>query len=188
MKHSKTKRIFLTLGIILALSIAIRGCYSKKKLENPNPTSYIFEASIEQVKNAVKSGFGDYQMKCMALYLKGDMDCYTFIYEDSKNVNDALLDRLCDIESKIYYKFGNPLPYGASFHIHLDSISENKTKVEVFTLNPKIVLGVIMFGNIGHGHARVKEVPPSTIEDYEILLSIGEQLGEKGMPKCNYPK
>jgi len=166
-----------------ALSVTIIGCYSQKKMENSNPTSYIFNVDLEQVRNAIKNGLGDFQIKCMALYAKEDYEKDIF---NTDIKYDAILNSFCNLDSKIYYKYGKPLPYHASFHIHLDSISENKTKVEVFTLNPKLYT----FGiGVGHfGYVREKEVSPSTIEEYKILLAIGEQLGEQGMPACNYPK
>ena len=172
----------------LILTITLVGCYSQKELANPNPTSYIFEASIEQVKSALKKANETYKIKGL-LYFNDRDDYYYggYVFKELKNVNDAILSSISSIDSKIYYKRGKPLRYSANFHIHLDSISENKTKVEIFTLNPEIVLGVIMYGGMGHGYPRVKEVLPSTIEEYEILLAIGEQLGEIGMPECYYP-
>ncbi|MDD4208870.1 MAG: hypothetical protein PHI52_00850 [Bacteroidales bacterium] len=185
MKKTKIKRIFIALSVLLALSLAIRGCYSKKKLDTPNLTSYIFNANIEQVKKSIIDGLGDHQMKCMVLYSKEDYENDIF---NTDIRYDALLISHCNIESKIYFRSGKPLPYWVEFHIHLDSISESKTKVEVFTLSSEICTGGIPFGDTGHGYSRMKKVPPSTIEEYEILLTIGKYLGEKNMPPCNYPK
>ena len=169
-----------------ALSITIMGCYSQKELTNPNnPTSYIFEANIEQVRIAIVNNTERYKENWMSLWSKEE-DKKIIFHTDIKE--DAWLNSFGNIDSKIYFKNGNPLPYSVSFHIHLDSVSENRTNVEIFTLNPKIFRWGILYGNIGHGYAHMEEVPPSTIEEYEILLSIGEQLGEKGMPACNYPK
>ena len=171
--------------ICLVLSIILIGCYSKKKLDNSNPTSYVFNANIEQVRIAIVNNTEKYNENRMSLWSK-DEDKKIILHTDIKG--DAWLNQFGNIESKIYFKSGKPLPYSVDFHIRLDSISENKTRVEIFTLNPKIFRWGILYGNIGHGYAHMKEVPPSTIEEYEILLSIGEQLGEKGMPACNYPR
>ena len=161
------------------------GCYSQKELTALNPTSYIFEANIEQVRKSIIAGLGDYKMKCLALYSKEDYENDVF----NTNIRyDALLNSFCSFESKIYFRFNKPLYYQASFHLHLDSISENRTKVEVFTLNPNICTWGFPFGSTGHGYSHTKKVSPSTIEEYEILLAIGKQLGEKNMPACNYPK
>lgn len=183
MKNKNTK--WLVLGIILILSIIIFRGFSQKKLDNPNPTNYVFKSSIEHVRKAIINSIGNYQIKCMALYSKEDYENDIF---NTDIRYDALLKSFCDIESKIYFRFGKPLPYNVDFHIHLDSISETKTKVSVFTLNPKICTWGFPFGSIGHGYSNMKKVPPSTIEEYEILLAIGKYLGEKDMPPCNYPK
>jgi hypothetical protein len=179
------KTIGLKLIYLVLLCIIFIGCYSQKKLTKTNPTSYIFNSNIEEVRNAIKNGFKDYQMECVALYSKEDFENGIF----NTNIKfDAILNSFCSVNSKIYYKSDKPLPYNASFHLHLDSISESKTKVEVFTLDPEIYVWGI--GIWGHSiHSQIKKVPPSTIEEYEILLTIGEQLGEKkDMPACNYPK
>ena len=172
--------------VCFVISITIMGCYTKKRvgrLVTLNPTSYVFNASIEQVKNAIKSGCGNYQVQCMSLYSKEDYEVDIFNTDIKK---DALLIFHCDIESKIYFRFGKPLDYYVNFHIHLDSIFEDKTKVEIFTLNPEIEVFWVGIGHFGFGWD--KKVPPSTIEEYEILLIIGKELGEKGMPACNYPE
>ncbi|WP_291530026.1 hypothetical protein [Bacteroides sp. UBA939] len=184
MKNKKTKWIYIVLSITLVLCAAIRGCYSKNKLDNPNPTSYIFDASIEQVRIAIVNN----AEKIRWYHLWSEIeDKETIHYTDIKM--DAWLN--ChgggnNVLSKIYFRFGKPLPYFVEFHLHLDSISEHKTKVEIFTLDPEIFLFGIGYGHIGF--SRSKKVPPSTIEEYEILLAIGEQLGERDMPPCNYPK
>jgi len=183
MKNKKIKWICLVLGIVLVLCVAIKGCYYEKKLDNPNLTSYIFNANIEQVRIAIVNNDEEYEEKHLYLWSEVE-DKEITSHTDFKK--EVLLARFDDIESKIYFRFGKPLLYTVEFNIHLDSISENKTRVEIFTLEPKIFIFGFGAGHIGIN--REKEVPPSTIEEYEILLSIGEQLGEKGMPPCNYPK
>ena len=173
--------------ICFALSVIILGCYSQEKLENLNPTSYVFNASVEQVKNAMNIAGETYEFNG-SLYFSDKVDySYSYIFIDSNNINDAILYPLASFDSKIYFRSGKPLPYTSmAFHIHLDSISENKTNVEIFTLESKLYTFGIGAGHLCH--IWEKEVPPSTIEEYEILLIIGEQLGEQEMPACNYPE
>lgn len=187
MKRTKIKRLCFVLLGLLVLIIAIKRGYSKARLKNPNPTCYTFEASIEQIRKSMVSGLGNYQMRGLSLHFSGNRDYYDeHIFNNFQNKNDGILDRFSDWESKVYFRFGKPLYYGASFHIHLDSISENKTEVEIFTLDPEIVTFGFGFGHFGYTWS--KKVSPSTIEEYEILLAIGRQLGEQGMVECNYPK
>ena len=166
-------------------------CYTKKRvsrLVTPNPTTYVFDADIEEVVDAIKEKKRTL-LHYGGLRFKGDRIFYdTSIYNNPNNINDAILVSIDYIKSKTYYRFGEPAPYNVNFHLHLESISEHKTKVEIFTLEPKIVLFEIGIAAIHFGFTWMKKVPPSTIEEYEILLIIGKELGEKGMPACNYPK
>ena len=170
--------IFLLFIIISVLTI---GCYSKEKLQSPNPTSYVFDAGIEDVRKAITRV--EDSLDGNTVYAKEDYENDIF----SKNIkNDALLVGICDVKSKMFFRFGKPLPYFPEFIIHLDSISEKKTNVVVYTSDTTIVVGGI--GVPHFGYTWEKKVSPSTIEEYEILLLIGQQLGQEGMPECNYTK
>ena len=168
--------------LFITISVLTIGCYSKEKLQSPNPTSYVFDAGIEDVRKAIITRVED-SLDGYTVYAKEDYDNDIL----SKNIkNDALLVNICDVKSKMFFRFGKPLPYFPEFIIHLDSISENMTKAEVFTSDTTIVVGGI--GVPHFGYTWEKKVSPSTIEEYEILLLIGQQLGQEGMPECNYTK
>ena len=161
------------------------GCSSQKKLVTLNPTNYVFNANEEQVRTAIgkakRNGTASFKKySSHKEYING------YIYNDSINKNDFVSCLLIE-QSRIFFRFGLfPYPYDADFILRLNSISENKTEVNIFTLNSTIFI----FG-IGIYHRGIewdKKVCPSTIEEYEILLAIGKELGEKGMPVCNYPK
>lgn len=167
--------------LFITISVLTIGCYSKEKLQSPNPTSYVFDAGIEDVKKAIINI--DDSLIGYIVYAKEDYEKDIL----SKNIkNDALLRNYYDVGSKMYFRFGKPLPYFPEFIIHLDSISEKKTNVVVYTSDTTIVIGGI--GVAHFGYTWEKEVSPSTIEEYEILLFIGRQLGQEGMPECNYTK
>lgn len=168
--------------LFITISVLTIGCYSEESLQSPNPTSYVFDAGIEDVRNAIITRVED-SLDGYTVYAKED-------YENdilSKNIkNDALLRNHYDVKSKMFFRFGEPLPYFPEFIIHLDSISEKKTNVVVYTSDTTIVIGGI---GVSHfGYTWEKKVSPSTIEEYEILLLIGQQLGQEGMPECNYTK
>ena len=168
--------------LFITISVLTIGCYSKEKLQSPNPTSYVFDAGIEDVRKAILTRVED-SLDGYTVYAKEDYDNDIL----SKNIkNDALLQNVLDVGSKMYFRFGKPLPYFPEFIIHLDSISEKKTNVVVYTSDTTIVVGGI--GVPHFGYTWEKKVSPSTIEEYEILLLIGQQLGQEGMPKCNYTK
>ena len=167
--------------LFITISVLTIGCYSKENLRSPNPTSYVFDAGIEDVRKAI-TRIED-SLDGNTVYAKEDYENDIF----SKNIkNDALLVNICDVKSKMFFRFGKPLPYFPEFIIHLDSISEKKTNVVVYTSDTTIVIGGI--GVPHFGYTWEKKVSPSTIEEYEILLLIGQQLGQEGMPECNYTK
>ena len=168
--------------LFITISVLTIGCYTKEKLLVPNPTSYVFDAGSEDVRKAILTRVED-SLDGYTVYAKEDYDNDIL----SKNIkNDALLRNHDDVKSKMFFRFGNPLPYFPEFIIHLDSISEKKTNVVVYTSDTTIVVGGI--GVPHFGYTWEKKVSPSTIEEYEILLLIGQQLGQEGMPECNYTK
>ena len=168
--------------LFITISVLTIGCYSKEKLQSPNPTSYVFDAGIEDARKAIITRVED-SLDGYTVYAKEDYENDIF----SKNIkNDALLVNICDVKSKMFFRFGKPLPYFPEFIIHLDSISEKKTNVVVYTSDTTIVVGGI--GVPHFGYTWEKKVSPSTIEEYEILLLIGQQLSQEGMPECHYTK
>lgn len=168
--------------LFITISVLTIGCYTKEELLVPNPTSYVFDAGIEDARKAILTRVED-SLDGYTVYAKEDYDNDIL----SKNIkNDALLQNVLDVGSKMYFRFGKPLPYFPEFIIHLDSISEKKTNVVVYTSDTTIVVGGI--GVPHFCYTWEKKVSPSTIEEYEILLLIGQQLGQEGMPECNYTK
>jgi hypothetical protein len=90
-------------------------------------------------------------------------------------------------ESLTYFKDGQPLIYFADFHIHLVAIPPHKTRVDIFTYNSSVVAGVDESWS-PHGPSFIfVKVPPTTIEQYQILIRIGEALGVKDMPPLVKP-
>ena len=76
--------------------------------------------------------------------------------------------------------------YFADFHIHLTTISASKTGVTVFTIDPNVVAGLEQ--HVAHGPAYVcVEVPPTSIEEYQILTRLGRQLHTRDMPEMKVP-
>jgi len=186
----------------------------KKLLPQPNPTSYEFDATVSDVKDAVKiaikrwedelrrnyqgrvwKGDGDADTKkslsqtlqlsgSASLLWKGDADSLANgLLTKSGNENDAYVwggGRPVG-ESQTYFKDGHPLIYFADFHIHLTATSPQKTRVEVTAYGSSVVTGLDKSWS-PHGPSLIfVTVEPSTIEEYQILLKVGEQLGTKNM-------
>ncbi len=171
---------------LIIVTLLFSGCYSQKELKQKNPTSYVFNANIPQIRKIINSIYED---NFLLLPDSTDIPLLYDEFDSIVNKNDILLSTfLGAIKSKIYFKNGKPLYYDVYILLHLDSIPENKTKVTAITYISEICEGGYQLGNTGHGYSRIKKVPPSTIEEYEILLAIGRQLGDMNMPKCIYPE
>ena len=93
------------------------------------------------------------------------------------------------------YKFGGteirPV-YDACFFVNLESTSANSTRATVVTLKPRIAVGRKREFDAHKGmvwNPVWQDSEPSTIEEYQILLRIGERLGiKKNMPQLIIPK
>lgn len=162
-----------------------------------NPRSYVFDSNILQVKAIIKNEFLNKPgYRYMQLEYSGQDIILSSVakklFENESNQNDFYLHYSSSIgKSKIAFdKKENPLDYYAEFHLHLTAIDSTHTKVEVFTIDPKVVVGRELLPSLPHlvRMDKTKSVPPSTIEEYEILLKIGKGLnvGDK-MPKLIMP-
>ena len=92
------------------------------------------------------------------------------------------------MKSHVYFKGGEPVEYGAFFHLHIDSVDSRHTRISVITINPIITYDYGVPTPPHDTRPLGCVVPPSTIEEYEILHRIGELVGEKNMPAIKYPK
>jgi len=126
----------------------------------------------------------------VSLFFKGDADALSKnLLTKAGNENDAYLFGSTSSlgESQVYFKDGQPLIYYADFHIHLVAIGPQKTRVEISTYGSRVVAGLDKSWS-PHGPSLIfVEVPPTTIEQYQILLGIGQQLGTTNMPPLVTP-
>jgi hypothetical protein len=159
-------------------------------LPQKNPTFYLFNSNISNVKKAINSSFNNFEFYRMILSFKEDSNPFSEeIFIDPINNKDAYLYSFDLLNSSIYFKDSKPLLYDVSFHIHLDSIDNCHTNVTVITIHPKVVVGT-KFGladNLKIRIADFRKVEPSTVEEYQILLRIGNALDEKQMPPLIMP-
>ena len=185
---------FLLLFIVAGICATIAGCaqIQARQLKHSNPTAYVFNVDPTTVRTAievsiVRSEF--YGMSKATVETTYGIPSIIEVFRNKSNENDVYLFSFEPIgQSKIYHKNDAPLSYYAEFHIHLSPISVEKTNVEVFTYHSSVVTGRNpLIGDRG-GNLTTIEVPPSTIEEYEILLRIGEALGVKdSMPPLIVP-
>jgi hypothetical protein len=155
--------------------------FSKRKLERPNPTSYVFDAPISQVRNAVDTSLS---LSDQNDALEGSwMPTGLNIHCCNETEYDILQGRFT--KSRVYQWLYTPLEYTADFKLRLTPISGNKTQVDVVTSDSKVRIGSSFSA---HGGDYYERVAPTTIEEYTILSKIGQALGQPGMPALLLPK
>jgi hypothetical protein len=209
-----------TLGVIAVVFALARTLHASSRaqialeervLHERNPTNYQFNASVDEVKAAVKEAFGykwanEMNLKSKTPVLKGPL--YSALQTQGghlfwKGEGDALSNNLlikpgnendaylagngwCVGLSQVYFREGMRLVYFADFHIHIAAISPSKTQVTIFTYGSSVVTG--MENHVAHGPAYVfGKVPPTSIEEYQVLLRIGRELGDLNMPTLSMP-
>lgn len=164
--------------------------YFQKELKIKNPTIYIFNNPIYDVKKVIKKKFS-YSNLGLQLSQKNDYTLYKYLFKDSSNLNDFIIEGF-KTNSKIYFTKQDsiPLTYYADFQLHLIILDTCRTLVQVITYDNSIVIGEKTMGFVGEiGTAIVHSVEPTSIEEYEILLKIGETLGVKeNMPPLKLPE
>ena len=185
------KAIIFILICFEALFVSCKEKINKIELISKNPVEYVFNTSMDSIYNIIKQLY----IPKMWLYdaTRGNMVSYEIreLFIQPKNNSDFFLmpmDYIC--KSKIYQRMNaDSLEYMASFYIHLETISEKKTKVSIRTIEPKVKIGKALFRSLPHfvRYDRTLPVEPSTIEEYEILLKIGNLVGEKDMPPLHLP-
>lgn len=193
----KSGKLVLALGLV----VIVVGCeggkntIEERSMPQKNPTTYEFDASLDAVKAAITAargeGWNDAQLHGGGeLAWKKDGNPFASkVFEDPRNENDAYLGIACYAyavgNSQMYLKDGNELSYYADFQIHLTQNGASRTRVEIIAKNSRVLAGTE-----SHPFARAGiflDVDPTSIEDYQILLDIGKQLGDRDMPKLILP-
>jgi hypothetical protein len=186
-------------------------------VEQPNPTAYIFHFKFESVKETILKSLNYYKFQstigkenfdsdkgelvsyeCLLAepYSKSTAQMWPegekFFYRPNYNT-DIFIYTYGYAPSMVYFSTNgkDPLIFTANYYLHLDKLDENTTKVTVITINNRVMTGRELLPTpqmCGFGRSAIfKTVPPTTVEQYEMLLQIGTTLGEKNMPKKIIP-
>lgn len=186
-----------------------------KELHQKNPTSYTFDRNVWEIRKKIipaleypeydspypfKPSDSPEMVSYMRFHVceadKDDGYCPPYrekileqIYSKKENANDLYLAHDGNrFVSTTYYADGKPLETNMDFHIHLETIEDNQTKVTIFPIKPLVYKG--KGGRGMHGGRLKKEIPvePTTVEEYQLLRYIGFVLSEKDMPEVIIPK
>ncbi|MFM7854985.1 MAG: hypothetical protein ACKO96_24435, partial [Flammeovirgaceae bacterium] len=156
-----------------------------------------FDFSLEAVDQAIKNAFGKmpgYRYMKLKVFNENDLKSYLANNKltEKPRQDDFYLTYSGSIgKSEIYFdKKNKPLDYYAEFVIHLIPTDSQNVRVKIITVNSKVAVGRKLLPSFPHfvRMIKTKDVEPSTIEEYEILLKIGEALGvSESMPKIERP-
>ena len=154
--------------------------FSKKKLERPNPTSYVFSSPVAELRNAIDASISSTHQegRLYGSWIPSGLD----FHGSTETEYDMHQITISDI---YYHWWKTPLEYSADFKLQLTPVSNTNTRVDIQTSESKVRIGP----NFGaHGGDYYEPVAPTTIEEYRILLKIGSGLGERGMPPLQLPQ
>ena len=177
------KNIFIVFIIIF-----FSGCVLTKYQAELNPLFFNFNAPIEDVRKEVIEQFSERKYKSLPLQ-EGYSESHReyFKLSELENRNHFFLNKYGEYttgKSEYYRNFwGKKLELYPSYHIVLDSISENQTTIEIISVPRVKRKGIDTNHGIPIYNTWEEQVKPSTIEEYEIIMLIGEALGEKNMPE-----
>ena len=185
MKLRKTNWLFFLILLFLVSAwpgyTVLKGLtFSKKKLERPNPTSYLFSSPVAELRNAIDASISSNHQegRRYGSWMPSGLD----FHGSTETEYDMHQITMSDI---YYHWWKTPLEYSADFKLRLTPVSNKNTRVDIQTSESKVRIGP----NFGaHGGDSYEPVPPTTVEEYRILLKIGSALGEQGMPQLQLPK
>lgn len=191
----KTKQMILGLLLIFVIftfwwNLQNRIETDRSYLSAVNPTVYTFNYNLQDIRKAIRLLEQD------SIFRNSNMNRRCGVYNINKiskpgfiTKNEAIFSLRTD--SYIHSDWlGDPLGTELSFAIHADSLGVDSTSVRVAMVDGELYYGfrlmVPMCGYDFSGHNRMP-AGSSTIEEYEILHTIGKILGQEGMPAIKYP-
>lgn len=153
----------------------------KIKLTCINKTEYNYNFSVSEIKKVIYTCFSKGQFYGLDLGSK-ENELITKIFNDPGCSNDFILEEFSTFNkctSKVYKKNNGEFHvYHGTYHIHLDSIGPKNTRVKINVLNSGVVYKTLL-PTLPHLQRvnKLEKTPPTTVEEYEILLIIGQELG-----------
>ena len=178
------KKYIVLIPIILILIFCTRYFVFTKHIERLNPMSYVYNASIDKVRENIIGIFSNGKFHRLD-FEEGykPIERETNKISDNENKNHFFINWFAWFssgeDSKIYYNWWGKLKLIPSYHIILDSLSNSQTKITIESF-PKVEAGTDFSLNhmLPYITSRKVSVKPSTIEEYEIIRMIGERSGE----------
>lgn len=190
MNHSSLIGLFFGALIFCTLT----GCCFKMamRLRPPNPTEYVFHTGLSAARSAVWQTFTERGLRYRNMIAEDrSTPHHDTLLDVEANQRDVSLYSYEDIgKSAKYYSWWGRLKLNASFLIHFDSVGTGLTSISIRTYDSEVMSGIRP--GLGDNLTLLKpcysSAPPSSVEEYELLLLIGRLLGEQGMPQLRKPE
>lgn len=181
----KLRIVFAILVTLLAHSCIVM----QKPIASPNPTSYVFNKDIDQTRDAIFNMFTNSKYQLTIGYTPAELQSRPELV--SNNKNNIFINRfaITPTDTSVVYHtmFRNCLLLPV-YHLTLESVATTATKVSIESY-PVIFYGFALDWNhrLPYITKQRRPVKQSTIEEYRLLLGIGMNLEERGMPALTVP-
>lgn len=187
-------KIVLPFILLYFLITGVEINYKTLRMPQKNPTEYTFNVNIDTLKNLIFNSKDNFYNELGGFFT----GLYRVLNDSSKLYKIEYLKKPWNKDDFVYYCYyglsniyvneSEWIGYAADFHIHLEKLDKNEAHVKINTCRPRIKVRVRTVYSHAPGFYNTYYVDPSTIEEYKILLVIGEKLGiREKMPKLILP-
>jgi hypothetical protein len=174
----KARWIFLAMCLVISGFIAwATGVFAGRPclpLSDAKGTERIFAANDSEVRTAISNAFNQFKYHDLMLTDPIGSDWLAPGWHPTNGFLLLPTVGIVGMVPTIGILGKRELPYVATFHITVDALAANQTRVVVRTVIAKVVDGVAL----GHGGTpgNTKRVPPVRQEEENVLSAIAEQL------------
>jgi len=187
--------------LLVAMAVLLAACgvptIEQRALPQPNPTSYDFAAPVERVQQAIdelyQRQFSERPLNAFSVAKPSD-ELLTDEQRERFSAPGGGDDRYLWYMhspmslSPVYLVGGEPAPYIADFYLEIEALEDQRTRVIVDVLYAQVIAGKTLLPRHELSRANIYlPVSPTTVEEYRLLLGIGEILGQANMPALQIP-
>jgi hypothetical protein len=188
--------------VLVAISAVFAACgaphVEQRTLPQSNPTQYDFGASVEAVHEAVDTLY-------IEQFDERPLNSFSIAKADDELLTDEQRKRFMGPGgaddrylwfmhepmslSPVYFFGGEPAPYIADLYLKIEALEDQLTRVSVEALDAHVLAGKTLLPRHEFSRANIYlPVSSTTVEEYQLLLRIGEILGQSGMSSLQLPK
>ena len=193
--HGRVIRVLVAVAMFLAACGTPQ--VEQRTLPRLNPTSYDFAVSVDDLHQAIEAlyeqQFRERPLNAFSIAKAGD-ELLTDEQRERLTGPGGADDRYLWYMhspmslSLVYFVGGKPAPYIADFYLGIEALDGQFTRVTVEALEPQVIAGKTLLPRHELSRANIfLPVSPTTVEEYQLLLRIGQIMGQSGMPELQVP-